>query len=114
MKKSKSEQCYTFSCNFSCEVNMRSTLPLLNSTANMQISQNITMTTVNQEHVTRLDRMEVHDSDSLQLYSAQTPNGIKVAVCLEELCDLRSHKEHFNYEAVSRTYVKFVEFQLYM
>ena len=66
-----------------------------------------TMTTVNQEHATQLDRMEVHDSDSLQLYSAQTPNGIKVAVCLEELCDLRSYKEHFNYEAVSWTYVDF-------
>lgn len=60
------------------------------------------MTTVNQEPVSRLDRMEVHDGDSLQLYSAQTPNGIKVAACLEELCDLRSYKEHFNYEAVRK------------
>ena len=49
------------------------------------------------------DRMEVNSGAVIQLYSAQTPNGIKVAACLEELCDLRAYKEHFTYEAVSNT-----------
>jgi glutathione S-transferase len=44
-------------------------------------------------------RMHVKDPSVIQLYSCSTPNGIKVAACLEELVELRSHKEDFTYEA---------------
>ena len=53
------------------------------------------------EDVTNTGRMSIHNKEIIQLYSAATPNGLKVAACLEELCLLRSHKEDFNYEPVS-------------
>ena len=44
-------------------------------------------------------RLSVHHPDCIQLYSAATPNGIKVAAMLEELVDLkRSSGEPFSYE----------------
>jgi GST-like protein len=43
-------------------------------------------------------RMKVKNPDRIQLYSAATPNGIKVAAALEEIRHLRSIKEDFNYE----------------
>jgi hypothetical protein len=52
------------------------------------------------ESVSTVDRFTVNNHGLIQLYSAATPNGMKVAACLEELVDLRSHKEDFNYEAV--------------
>ena len=60
----------------------------------------MTATKISLAPLTRADRMDIHDHDALQLYSARTPNGIKVAACLEELHDLRSHKELFQYEPV--------------
>lgn len=50
------------------------------------------------ENVSKKERMVIHNKDVIQLYSAATPNGMKVAACLEELCELRSHKEDFTYE----------------
>jgi GSH-dependent disulfide-bond oxidoreductase len=52
------------------------------------------------ESVSTADRFAVKNHNLIQLYSAATPNGMKVAACLEELVDLRSHKEDFIYEAV--------------
>ena len=52
------------------------------------------------EDITKTGRMSIQNKDIIQLYSAATPNGIKVAACLEELCSLRSHKEDFDYEPV--------------
>ena len=44
-------------------------------------------------------RLAVHNPDCIQLYSAATANGIKVAAMLEELVDLkRDSGEPFNYE----------------
>ena len=63
----------------------------------------MTATKISLAPLTRADRMDIHDHDALQLYSARTPNGIKVAACLEELHDLRSHKELFQYEPVKPT-----------
>ena len=34
----------------------------------------------------------------IQLYSASTPNGVKVAACLEEICDLRRLTEPLEFE----------------
>jgi GST-like protein len=51
------------------------------------------------EIITKEARMAVRNPSFLQLYSANTPNGIKVAACLEEIIDLRATKEGFNYEA---------------
>ena len=53
------------------------------------------------EDITKAGRMGIHNKDIIQFYSAATPNGLKVAACLEEICALRSHKEDFNYEPVS-------------
>ena len=43
-------------------------------------------------------RMTITNPTAIQLYSAATPNGIKVAAALEEIHDLRSTKEDFAYE----------------
>lgn len=43
-------------------------------------------------------RMSVQDTSKIQLYSAFTPNGIKVSAALEEIKDLRKLKEDFDYE----------------
>lgn len=45
-------------------------------------------------------RFQVKDASKMQLYSCNTPNGIKVAACLEELCIIKqSMGETFDYEA---------------
>jgi hypothetical protein len=41
-----------------------------------------------------------NDTNLTILIIAATPNGMKVTACLEELCELRSHKEDFTYEPV--------------
>jgi hypothetical protein len=40
------------------------------------------------ENVSKKERMVIHNKDVIQLYSAATPNGMKVAACLEELCGM--------------------------
>lgn len=37
------------------------------------------------ESVDAMTRLQIRDPTKIQLFSAQTPNGIKVAACLEEL-----------------------------
>ena len=44
-------------------------------------------------------RMQVCNPNLVQLYSACTPNGIKVAAMLEEIVDLRAASDAFNYES---------------
>ena len=53
------------------------------------------------ESVDHKARFKVNNPELIQLYSAATPNGIKVACMLEELTELRAHKEEFTYEAHS-------------
>ena len=57
------------------------------------------------EDVSKYARMVVKNPSVLQLFSAQTPNGNKVACMLEELHELRAEKEDFQYEphTVSRS-----------
>eukprot|EP01032_Pedospumella_encystans_P032998 gene32998-37274_t len=51
------------------------------------------------ESVSREDRMAVRNPNLLQLYSIATPNGLKVAACLEELIILKDEKGiDFDYE----------------
>jgi GST-like protein len=51
------------------------------------------------ESINQNARMVVHNPDVIQLYSAATPNGMKVAAMLEELVVLRGLSgEEFNYE----------------
>lgn len=50
------------------------------------------------ESISFESRMTANDMTKIQLYSAQTPNGIKVACALEEIKDLRRLKEDFDYE----------------
>ena len=37
------------------------------------------------ESISQATRFEIHDPEAIQLYSAATPNGIKVAIALEEI-----------------------------
>lgn len=53
---------------------------------------------MNQKALSLQGRMRVNNPSLIQLYSAATPNGLKVAVALEELCDLRATKDGFDYE----------------
>mmetsp|Transcript_19101 Transcript_19101/g.19231 ORF Transcript_19101/g.19231 Transcript_19101/m.19231 type:complete len:246 (-) Transcript_19101:153-890(-) len=50
------------------------------------------------EDISLAARMRQSKPDLIQLYSAATPNGIKVAAALEEIKDLRSTTEVFDYE----------------
>ena len=50
------------------------------------------------EDKSAVQRYTVHDPKMIQLYSAATPNGLKVAACLEEICDLRRETDSFEYE----------------
>lgn len=51
------------------------------------------------ESDSKVARMEIKNSDLIQLYSACTPNGIKVAACLEEIVALRRLAgDGFDYE----------------
>lgn len=43
-------------------------------------------------------RFTVQNPELIQLYSIATPNGIKVAACLEELTVLKTEDFEFNYE----------------
>lgn len=43
-------------------------------------------------------RMAIRNPRIIQLYSAQTPNGIKIAACLEEIKALKSLSGGFDYE----------------
>jgi GST-like protein len=44
--------------------------------------------------------MMVQDPDKLQLFSAETPNGLKIAACLEEIKEIRKFKgDDFDYES---------------
>jgi hypothetical protein len=54
------------------------------------------------EDISALSRLAIKDPlIDLQLYSAATPNGMKVAACLEELCILkRLAGEPFDYEGL--------------
>lgn len=49
------------------------------------------------ERTSKVDRLSVKDANLIQLYSAPTPNGIKVAACLEEISIIRQD-ESFSYE----------------
>jgi len=44
------------------------------------------------------ERLQTRNRDLIQLYSANTPNGMKVAACLEELVELRRTTDGFDYE----------------
>lgn len=47
------------------------------------------------------DRMKISHPERIQLYSAGTANGLKVAACLEEISELRKDKGDtvpFDYE----------------
>lgn len=50
------------------------------------------------ENTSLESRLTPHNPRVLQLYSAPTANGLKVAVALEELVDLRAAKDGFTYE----------------
>lgn len=50
------------------------------------------------ENVSRLERLKVKNPDMVQLYSAATPNGIKVAACLEEISIIKSVEDVIDYE----------------
>jgi GST-like protein len=75
---------------------------------NRIVIQSKTIVISNQETTERTDikmednsynsRMTIKDPTKLQLFSAATPNGMKVAAMLEELVDLRSTTEYFDYE----------------
>ena len=52
------------------------------------------------EDTSQETRFKIENPDAnIQLYSAATPNGLKVACMLEEIHALRSEKEDFTYEA---------------
>ena len=52
------------------------------------------------ENLSRENRFQIKNpSANIQLYSAATPNGWKVACVLEEIHELRIEKEDFEYEA---------------
>jgi GST-like protein len=50
------------------------------------------------ESTSHRSRLKVIDPTAIQLYSAATPNGMKIAISLEELVQLRGMKEDFKYE----------------
>ena len=50
------------------------------------------------ESISFESRIQVNDPSKVQLYSAFTPNGIKVSAALEEIKNLRKLKEDFDYE----------------
>jgi GST-like protein len=50
------------------------------------------------ESISYESRMRVQDPSKIQLYSAFTPNGIKVSAALEEIKELRKLKEDFDFE----------------
>eukprot|EP01041_Mallomonas_annulata_P006702 gene6700-13586_t len=50
------------------------------------------------EDLSEQARLAIKNHSVIQLYSAATPNGIKVAAALEEIRQLRSTKEDFDYE----------------
>ena len=51
------------------------------------------------EDVSVMSRYSVKNTHAVQLYSANTANGIKVSIMLEELQELRAMKGDFVYEA---------------
>ena len=57
------------------------------------------------ESLSVYDRFAVKYPDRIQLYSADFANGMKVAACLQELVDLRSHEKAFDYEVVSNLFL---------
>lgn len=50
------------------------------------------------ESTTKEERLAVKNSDLIQLYSVATPNGFKVAACLEELVALKGEDIPISYE----------------
>ena len=50
------------------------------------------------ENVSKAARMMVKNPNILQLYSAPTPNGFKVAAALEEISFMKSTETAFSYE----------------
>lgn len=50
------------------------------------------------ENVSKAARMMINSPNALQLYSAPTPNGMKVAIVLEEIAFIKSTDQAFSYE----------------
>jgi GST-like protein len=51
------------------------------------------------EDISHENRMKIQQPNLIQLYSASTPNGMKVSTMLEEIVDLRRTTDQFDYEA---------------
>lgn len=50
------------------------------------------------EDISYYARMQIQNPQMIQLYSAATPNGMKVSAMLEEIVDLRATTDAFQYE----------------